>query len=48
VLDKREAEADANRANVMADAFQREARLAAAEITQDPFQTSAESIVRAE
>eukprot|EP01043_Picozoa_sp_COSAG02_P029635 COSAG02_NODE_1854_length_10652_cov_27.298209_6_plen_49_part_00 len=48
MLDKREAEADANRANVMADAFQREARLAAAEITQDPFQTSAESIVRAE
>ena len=41
-------EADANRANVMADAFQREARLAAAEITRDPFQTSAESIVRAE
>ena len=47
MFDKREAEAEANRANVMADAFQREARLAAAAITKDPFQTSAETVVRA-
>ena len=47
MFDKREAEAEANRANVMADAFQREARLAAAVITKDPFQTSAETVVRA-
>jgi hypothetical protein len=46
VLDRREEEAEANREDAMADAFQREARAAAAEITKDPFQTSSETLVR--
>lgn len=47
VLEKREAQAQANRAHVYADERQQQARRAATQITKDPFQTTAETIVRA-